>query len=215
MLHCSKPRTAHMHDLTRKSCRGQPSRFYATSYCVFAITCILLVTTTSGKDIRVGGDIGWTQTASFADVEAFVGDRLVSRPGLCKSNKASLWMSIQLECKFTSGVALLQLFDWEGDQQNVVALRKRSCVLAEDGVDFASTTDSPAYVSLNYTGTFFFSSSLPDHCSAGQLFAVSVTPHNETAGKQPHHLNTGVMTNYLSACTRCAVHSFSCQHQHH
>jgi len=36
---------------------------------------------------------------------------------------------------------------------------------------------------LNYSGTFFFSSSLKHQCAAGSLFAVAVTPKNETAGK--------------------------------
>lgn len=76
---------------------------------------------------------------------------------------------------------LLQVFEWDGDSQNVVALRKRNCALT--GVELATSAGSPAYVSLNYTGTYFFSSSLAGHCPSGQLFAVSVTPINETAGK--------------------------------
>ena len=79
----------------------------------------------------------------------------------------------------------MQLFAWEGNLQDVVALKKRSCAL--EGVTLAASTNSPAYVNLNYTGSFFFSSSLADHCSAGQLLAVAVNSNNES-GKQPNDL---------------------------
>lgn len=52
-----------------------------------------------------------------------------------------------------------------------------------NGVEIAGPTDSPAVFSLNDTGTFFFSSSLGDQCTAGSLFAVAVTLGNATAGK--------------------------------
>ncbi|DBA84449.1 TPA: hypothetical protein ACH3X1_006082 [Trebouxia sp. C0004] len=73
------------------------------------------------------------------------------------------------------------VFDWAGDQKNVVTLPKRSCDNVENGVQIAGPFDSPVAVSLNFTGTFFFSSSLNRHCAAGSLFAVSVTLKNETA----------------------------------
>ncbi|KAL0020529.1 hypothetical protein WJX79_005453 [Trebouxia sp. C0005] len=73
------------------------------------------------------------------------------------------------------------VFDWAGDQKNVVTLPKRSCDIVENGVQIAGPLDSPTAVSLNYSGTFFFSSSLNRQCAAGSLFAVSVTPKNETA----------------------------------
>ena len=75
------------------------------------------------------------------------------------------------------------MFDWAGDQKNVVTLPKRSCDSVENGVQIAGPLESPIAVSLNYSGTFFFSSSLNRQCAAGSLFAVSVTPKNETAGK--------------------------------
>ena len=84
--------------------------------------------------------------------------------------------------KLNVSVCVMQLFDWQGNLQDVVALKKRTCAL--EGVSLAASTDSPAYVDLNYTGSFFFSSSLDDHCSAGQLLAVSVSPNNKTSGKQ-------------------------------
>lgn len=73
------------------------------------------------------------------------------------------------------------VFDWEGDQRNVVTLQKRSCSNVMNGVEIARPTDSPAVFSLNDTGTFFFSSSLGDQCTAGSLFAVAVTLGNATA----------------------------------
>lgn len=73
------------------------------------------------------------------------------------------------------------VFDWAGDQKNVVTLPKRSCDNVENGVQIAGPLESPIAVSLNYSGTFFFSSSLNRQCAAGSLFAVSVTPKNETA----------------------------------
>ncbi len=77
------------------------------------------------------------------------------------------------------------MFDWAGERQkNVVTLPKRSCDNVENGVQIAGPSDSPTAVSLNYSGTFYFSSSLNRQCAAGSLFAVSVTPKNETAGKQ-------------------------------
>ena len=83
--------------------------------------------------------------------------------------------------KLNVSICVLQLFHWEGNLQDVVALKKRSCAL--EGVTLAALTDSPAYVDLDYAGSFFFSSSLADHCSAGQLLAVSVSPNNKTSGK--------------------------------
>ena len=76
------------------------------------------------------------------------------------------------------------MFDWTGDQTNVVTLPKRSCDNVENGVQIAGPSESSLAVSLNYSGNFFFSSSLNGQCAAGSLFAVSVTPKNETAGKQ-------------------------------
>lgn len=73
------------------------------------------------------------------------------------------------------------VFAWEGDQKNVVTLPTRSCENVENGVQLAGPMDSPAVVSLNWTGTFFFSSSSNDDCTAGSLFAVAVTPKNESA----------------------------------
>ncbi|KAL3145704.1 hypothetical protein ABBQ32_003237 [Trebouxia sp. C0010 RCD-2024] len=131
-------------DLTRES-RGHT---HFIRCCVVLIAFSILFSATQGKDIKVGGNAGWAHTASYTDLEAVVGDRLV--------------------------------FEWDGDSQNVVALRKRNCALT--GVELATSAGSPAYVSLNYTGTYFFSSSLAGHCPSGQLFAVSVTPINETAG---------------------------------
>lgn len=96
-------------------------------------------------------------------------------------------------------LTFLKVFGWEGDQQNVVALRKRSCAFAQNGVELAAATKSPAYVNLNYAGTFFFSSSLPDHCTAGQLFAISVTPREETPGK--HQLLTLAVLRFALFCT--------------
>ncbi len=64
-----------------------------------------------------------------------------------------------------------------------MTLPKRSCDNVESGVQIAGPLESPIAVSLNYSGTFFFSSSLNRQCAAGSLFAVSVTPKNETAGK--------------------------------
>ena len=64
-----------------------------------------------------------------------------------------------------------------------MTLPKRSCGNVENGVQIAGPLESPIAVSLNYTGTFFFSSSLNRQCAGGSLFAVSVTPKNETAGK--------------------------------
>jgi len=75
------------------------------------------------------------------------------------------------------------VFDWTGDHKNVVTLPKRSCDNVESGVQIAGPLESPIAVSLNYSGTFFFSSSLNRQCAAGSLFAVSVTPKNETTGK--------------------------------
>ncbi len=48
------------------------------SSCVLLITLATLLPATQGKDITVGGTAGWTHTASYTDLEAVVGDRLVS-----------------------------------------------------------------------------------------------------------------------------------------
>ena len=95
--------------------------------------------------------------------------------------------SCNIDCSFVH--AYLQVFAWEGDQKNVVTLPKRSCENVESGVQVAGPMDSPATVSLNWTGTFFFSSSSSDDCAAGSLFAVAVTPKNESAGESAtaHH----------------------------
>lgn len=113
--------------------------------------------------------------------------------GFVKRRSQSDSPSAQLVKLITSLHIILQLFTWEGNLQDVVSLKKRSCTLP--GVTLAAPTDSPAYVNLSFPGTFFFSSSLADYCSAGQLLGVSVTANNDTSGKQrDNQLATGLAT---------------------
>ena len=44
-----------------------------------SIVFLIFLSPTEGKDIKVGGEAGWTQKIQYADIEASVGDRLVSR----------------------------------------------------------------------------------------------------------------------------------------
>ena len=96
-----------------------------------------------------------------------------------------------------------QVFTWEGDQRKVVTVPKRSCALAPNGVVLAKTTDSPRAVELNYTGTFFFTSSLDQQCAEGSLFAVSVTPSNETTGM--FHTTHALVLIVQACCCCCCV----------
>ena len=175
-----------MLDLTRRSHRSRSQDVVSHPATFFALlaVCSAFALPSAAKDVKVGGEVGWTHLGRFADIEASVGDRLVSVSALAVSSPLSHSRHIdQGDIDSQPVFASSQLFQWEGDQQNVVAVKKRSCAFAQNGVELAKSTDSPAFVSLDYTGTFFFSSSLTDHCSAGQLFAVSVTPNNETTGK--------------------------------
>ena len=176
-----------MVDLTRLSYNSRLLTVLSNSATCFALLAAFVLPS-AAKDIKVGGEVGWTHAGRFADIEASVGDRLVSASASAYTASKRLsqsWRTHQDSVRNRPAFAELQLFEWEGDQQNVVAVKKRSCAFAQNGVQLAKSTDSPALVSLNYTGTFFFSSSLTDHCSAGQLFAVSVTPNNETSGRWP------------------------------
>lgn len=65
-------------NLTTES-RG-PAHFVrcCPSICVLLLILSVLFSPTQCKDIKVGGAAGWTHTASYTDLEAVVGDRLVS-----------------------------------------------------------------------------------------------------------------------------------------
>lgn len=65
-------------DLTRES-RGHT---HFIRCCVVLIAFSILFSATQGKDIKVGGNAGWAHTASYTDLEAVVGDRLVSLSAL-------------------------------------------------------------------------------------------------------------------------------------
>ena len=58
---------------------------------IYALSVVFLIflSPTEGKDIKVGGEAGWTHTTQYADIEASVGDRLVSR-AVCPCRFASL-----------------------------------------------------------------------------------------------------------------------------
>ena len=186
-----------MHDLIR--CH----RFSSRVRVVLVLCCLFvhpICQDTDAKDIRVGGDVGWSQT-EIDDIEAFVGDRLVG-------SYDSVFNSRCMRLPMTPiDLGRPQVFDWEGVQRNVVTLPRRNCSNVHNGVQIANPKDSPAVIGLNYTGTFYFASSLSDQCASGSLFAVSVIPEKATPGK-PNTTRACVLQcrHALHACVDAALY---------
>ena len=51
---------------------------FVARFCAVSLAFLICLSAADGKDIRVGGDAGWTLRSQYADIEASVGDRLVS-----------------------------------------------------------------------------------------------------------------------------------------
>ena len=62
----------------RSSCGNFPVLLLVLFSCIAVIP-------TQGRDIRIGGELGWTQAGSFQDLNAVVGDRRVRQTGCCKA----------------------------------------------------------------------------------------------------------------------------------
>ena len=65
-------------NLTRRRGCAQFSLSGSLRFCAWSVIFFNLFSATEGKDIKVGGEAGWTHVTKYADIEASVGDRLVS-----------------------------------------------------------------------------------------------------------------------------------------
>ena len=68
-------------DLTRRRGNRGCAQFFLSGslrLCAWSVILLTVFSATEGKDIKIGGEAGWTHTTEYADIEASVGDRLVS-----------------------------------------------------------------------------------------------------------------------------------------
>ena len=80
----------------------------------------------------------------------------------------------------------VQVFAWEADQANVVAMRTHTCVNVQNGVEIAPSSQSSVTVYLNQSGSFHFASGLAGQCEDGMLLTVLVAPRNDTGATFAH-----------------------------
>lgn len=68
-----------------------------------------------------------------------------------------------------------QVFTWQDEAQNVVAVQQQSCQNVVNGVELATAAQDHAEVELAFAGTFYFTSTAADQCQAGMLMTVKVS----------------------------------------
>ena len=62
----------------KRSCCQQRTVTPIASLCIWLLVAFAGISSARGRDVQVGGEQGWTKSGSFDDLNAVVGDRLVS-----------------------------------------------------------------------------------------------------------------------------------------
>lgn len=70
--------TMYFRAVRRGSTGFEQTSHFGARLCAVSLAFLICLSAADGKDIRVGGDAGWTLRSQYADIEASVGDRLVS-----------------------------------------------------------------------------------------------------------------------------------------